>query len=177
EEEGEGQEAHEVDAPCYLVAAEETRQPWEARGKRRRHREPGEDLKRRQPEDEKEVRELLECVVTVGAGGGAKARVRNERIPCRRNDRPRGGPQPPPLRGCEDRRHVDDSAEHPAGDRPEMPVAPQAQVVAAGQREPGRERLGLVLRGPERVVRHLLPRETDPLTPGRAVVAPVEFRV
>src|SRR4029453_16769613 len=76
EEEGEGQEAQEVDAPCHLVSAEESRQPREARGKRRRHRETGGDLKRAPPEDEKEVRELLECVVTVSAGWEVQARGR-----------------------------------------------------------------------------------------------------
>ena len=91
------------------------------------------------------------------------------------DDLPGVGHQALPLVGREQQYHKDRAVTHPEQHAEEVPVAGHADgVPVAGQADPGGEVAGIILGGPEAVLRHLDRREPEPLRSGRAVDVPVQ---
>ena len=178
EEDDEGAHDEEVKRPADLPVAGQLRIPLEPVRQRRRHRGPGQDRQRRQNEHHAEVRQLLEGVVVVEAvrlRRQVERGVVDEDGPGVGDDLPGVGHQALPLVGREQQDHEDHAVPHPEQHAEEVPVAGHADgVPVAGQADPGGEVAGIVLGGPEAVLRHLDRREPEPLRSGRAVDVPVQ---
>ncbi len=182
EEDPEQHQPDEVQAPRRLPAAEGPLVPGEPRQDRRRLRQPGQDLDRSQDEHEAEVGQLLQRVerrraIRGAVGGRAEGGVHEEVAPGLRDHPPRGRDEPLPLRRDEQEHGVAQPGREPPERRDEVPVAAQAEPVAAGQGEPRRPFLLLVGRAPHPVSRHRLAREPEPFAPRLRVDVPVELRV
>jgi hypothetical protein len=169
----------EMQGPRGLPAAEEPCVARKAADDRGGHRRAGGDLQRREQEDHREVRQLLQRVVDL-AGlvlGEVSVEVGGRGVEGVGDDRPRGRHESPPLARREQQRDVDQAGEHPELHGHEVPVAREPEVLAAGERDHRRPGLLLVQRRPRltRIRAEDLLAEPRHLAARRAVIAQVEL--
>src|SRR6266487_238427 len=115
----------EVETARRLPAAKDSGKSREPRTQRRRHHDSGNNLKRRENENNETVGELLDRIERISLGRQSKMEVGQGGLPRRREDGPGRWHKASPLRRREKQDDVNQSSQKPAVHRPEVPVTPQ----------------------------------------------------
>ena len=171
--------ADKVQGPRSLVTAPQLDVPREANTHGRSHRHTGEHHERREEEDHAEVRQLLQRVIGVEVlqRRGPEAEVGQQAVPRLRDDVPGRRHNALPQARGEEQRDVDQAVEDPQHHGNAVPVAAQADVFAARERQQWRGGQLIHERGVHTLFfRQLTLGELEPFLAGRTIVAPPQAR-
>ena len=156
DEANESNQNKEVDGARPLPAAEDPRIPRKAIHQCRRHRHTGQDRQWGHDEHGGEVGDLLQGVITVEAvwlRRKVEVGIENKSVPRLHEDTRRSRHQPLPLRAGQKPNDEEDSGQHKAIDRDEVPRTCNANRMAIARgRNKRREITGIILRGPYAVL-------------------------